>query len=106
MKEGAYVICTDDSNWDPRAHVKMSSLPKKNQIYQIRRLIYGFSEKTDEPGIALVGIFGDWEIFVNNYSQTVFEEYHFNIRRFREIDSDELYLVLEQAELEALEIYA
>jgi hypothetical protein len=91
MKEGSYVICVDDSNWDELAPIKMSSLPKKNQIYKIRRIIYGF-ENSGEFGIALEGIFGQWEIHKNIYNQKVFEEYHFKRRRFREIESPETFV--------------
>ena len=89
----------DDSNWDVLAYVHMTSLPKKNSIYRIRRIIDGFGED-NLPGIALVGIHGTWKNFVNNYGETVFEEYHFKMVRFREIEMSELSIdcILEKTE--------
>lgn len=91
MQVGSYVVCVDDTNWDEIAYVHMTSLPKKNSIYKIRRIIDGFG-KDNRPGIALVGIHGTWKTFVNNYGQSVFEEYHFKMMRFREIEMSELSL--------------
>ena len=91
MQEGSYVICVDDSNWDALAYVHMTSLPKKNSIYRIRRIIYGF-EKSGDFGVALENIFGDWDNSRNIYNQWVFEEYHFKKERFREIDSPDEFV--------------
>jgi len=102
MQVGSYVVCIDDTNWDKRAFVEMSKLPKKNIIYQVRRLIDGFGEEDNAPGIALVGIYGNWKEFIDNYGQKVFEEYHFKIKRFREIESPESFVesILEKIENE------
>ena len=91
MQEGSYVVCVDDTNWDKLAPIKMSALPKKNHIYRIRRIIYGFEESGDF-GIALEGIYGNWEFHLNIHNLSVFEEYHFKKNRFREIDSPELFV--------------
>ncbi len=91
MQEGSYVVCIDDSNWDELAYIHLSSLPKKNHIYKIRRIIDGFGND-GLLGVALEGIYGTWKNHVNNYGQTVFEEYHFKITRFREIESPESFV--------------
>ena len=86
MKAGSYVICIDDSNWDVRANVYMSGLPKKGKVYRVRRIIPDFINNKDEEGIALDGIYGNWDTFTTYNKTQVFEEYHFRKSRFREIE--------------------
>ncbi len=100
MQVGSYVICVNDTNWSELAFVKMSMLPKKNHIYRVRRIIEDFRNSEGDIGIALEGIYGDWNNFINDYNQTVFEEYHFRSKRFREIESPENFVesILEKIE--------
>lgn len=97
MEAGTFVLCIDDSNWDPLAFVKMSSLPVKGKVYQVRRVIPDFTSKCGNAGIALEGIYGDWSIFTSYNNQSVFEEYHFRMNRFREIETPILELEMKEA---------
>lgn len=90
MKTGSYVVCIDDSNWDPRAKTTMTSLPIKNHVYRIRRIIPAFHPSCPEDGLALEGIYGDWAFFDSTAGTRVFEEYHFQKKRFREIELSEI----------------
>ena len=87
MKAGSYVECINDSNWDEMALVLMSGLPVKERVYQIRRVIPNFDANCTEDGIAIEGIYGDWRTFKTYYNTQVFEEYHFRMSRFREIEN-------------------
>ena len=86
MQVGSYVVCVDDSNWDVLAFVVMTGLPEKGKVYCVRRVIPDFTKISDEEGIALDGIFGDWGTFNTYHKTQVFEEYHFRKSRFREIE--------------------
>jgi len=90
MQVGSYVICVDDSNWDILAYVVMTNLPEKGKVYRVRRVILDFTKISDEEGIALDGIYGDWGIFKTHSNKKVFEEYHFRKSRFREIENPTL----------------
>lgn len=98
MHVGNYVVCVDDSNWDALAFEKMSSLPRKNETYKIRRIIDDFIIRNGAPGIALVGIYGDWNNFTTFDKNTVFEEYHFRLCRFKLIDELEISIECETEE--------
>ena len=104
MQAGSYVICIDDSNWDVRANVYMSRLPKKVKVYRVRRIIPDFINNKDEEGIALDGIYGNWDTFTTYNKTQVFEEYHFRKSRFREIESPILFEDMLEKETELCEI--
>jgi hypothetical protein len=87
MQEGSYVICINDSNWGNLAFKKLSALPVKGKVYQVRRFIPNFDTCCNEDGIALEGIFGDWDIYKINSNKRIYEEFHFRISRFREIEN-------------------
>ena len=87
MQAGSYVICINDSNWDYLAFKKLSALPVKGKIYRIRRVIPNFDNCYNEDGVALEGIFGDWDIYTLDANKRIFEEFHFRITRFREIEN-------------------
>jgi hypothetical protein len=87
MQAGSYVVCIDDSNRDAIAFILLSGLPEKGKVYRVRRVIPNFDKNCDEDGIALDGIYGDWRTFDTYYNTQVFEEYHFRMSRFREIDN-------------------
>ena len=104
MQAGSYVVCVDDSNWDAIAHVLLSKLPIKGHVYKVRRVIPNIDKDCFEDGIAVEGIYGEWRIFSTFYGAEVYEEYHFRMSRFREIDSPEIFLskVFQEIEEEAL----
>jgi hypothetical protein len=100
MQVGSYVVCINDSNWDKLAYKKLSELPVKGKIYRIRRVIPNFDTHCNEDGVALEGIFGDWDIYTLKGNIKIFEEFHFIISRFREIDDPTLVEdVLEEVNL-------
>lgn len=104
MKEGSWVVCIDDSNWDPLAFEYMSTLPVKGRVYQVRRVIENFIGEGDPFGIALHGIFGHWDLFDSKWGYKVLEEYHFKVRRFREVDPPrKLVVSVEETLLETCE---
>ncbi len=90
MQEGSYVVCINDSNWNKLAYKKLSELPVKGKIYRIRRVIPNFDTDCNEDGVALEGIFGDWDIYTLKGNIKNFEEFHFIISRFREIENPSL----------------
>jgi hypothetical protein len=90
MQEGSYVVCINDSNWNKLAYKKLSELPVKGKIYRIRRVIPNFDTDCNEDGVALEGIFGDWDIYTLGSNINIFEEFHFIISRFREIENPSL----------------
>ena len=90
MQLGSYVVCINDSNWDKLAYKKLSELPVKGKIYRIRRVIPNFDTHCNEDGVALEGIFGDWDIYTLKGNIKIFEEFHFIISRFKEIDNPTL----------------
>lgn len=100
MQAGSYVVCVDESNWDILAYVVMTGLPEKGKVYRVRRVIHDFTKISDEEGIALDGIYGDWGTFNTYHKTQVFEEYHFRKSRFREIENPILFEdVLEEVDL-------
>jgi hypothetical protein len=86
MQVGSYVVCVNDSNWNKLAYVKLSELPVKGKVYRIRRVIPNFDTDCNEDGVALEGIFGDWNIYTLRGNIKIFEEFHFIISRFKEIE--------------------
>ena len=101
MQVGSYVVCINDSNWNKLAYKKLSELPVKGKIYRIRRVIPNFDTTCSiEDGVALEGIFGDWDIYNLKGNIKIFEEFHFIISRFKEIDDPTLVEdVLEEEDL-------
>ncbi len=104
MQAGSYVVCINDSNWNKLAFVKLSELPVKGKIYQIRRIIPNFDTSGSiEDGVALEGIYGDWDIYTLKGNIKIFEEFHFIISRFKEIEDPFLFEdVLEEVEVDLL----
>jgi hypothetical protein len=90
MQVGSYVVCVNDSNWNKLAYVKLSELPVKGKIYRIRRIIPNFDTDCNEDGVALEGIFGDWDFYWLSFNKRIFEEFHFIISRFKEIEDPTL----------------
>jgi hypothetical protein len=103
MQAGSYVVCINDSNWDKLAYKKMSELPVKGKIYRIRRVIPNFDTNCYEDGVALEGIFGEWDFYTLKGNIKIFEEFHFIISRFKEIEDPFLFEdVLEEVEVDLL----
>ena len=86
MEKGTWVVCINDSNWDPDAYIKMSSLPVKNELYQVREFIPDILNLTKTGGIKLEGIYGEERFFNSKDKKTYWLEYHFCISRFRVVN--------------------
>lgn len=96
MKAGDYIICIDDKNWSIEVDLYFDTLPVKNQVYRIRRVIPNIEIKNGPAGLALENIFGAWDIFETYDGRNVFEEYHFRMNRFRIMDQADLTDVILQ----------
>jgi len=86
MEKGTWVVCINDSNWDPDAYIKMSSLPVKNELYQVREFIPDILNLTKTGGIKLEGIYGEERFFNSKDKKTYWLEYHFCVSRFRVVN--------------------
>ena len=86
MEKGTWVVCINDSNWDPDAYIKMSSLPVKNELYQVREFIPDILNLTKTGGIKLEGIYGEERFFQSKDKKTYWLEYHFCVSRFRVVN--------------------
>lgn len=84
MKPGSIVRCIDDSDWSPETQHLFPSLPVKDCLYTVRRIIVNTEKAGGPPGVALDEIRGTWENFKTYYGTVVFEEYHFRMNRFKE----------------------
>ena len=96
MNAGDYVICIDDKNWSNEVHLHFDTLPVKNHVYRIRRVIPNIEIKNGPAGLALEGIFGAWDIFETYEGSNVYEEYHFRKNRFRVVDITDLKNVVHE----------
>jgi hypothetical protein len=85
MKPGSIVRCIDDSNWSSDSLQHFPSLPVKDCLYTVRRIIPHWQIADGPPGVALEEILGVWEQFKTYYGSVVFEEYHFRMNRFKEV---------------------
>ena len=86
MEKGTWVVCINDSNWDPDAYIKMSSLPVKNELYQVREFIPDILNLTKTGGIKLEGIYGEERFFQSKDKKTYWLEYHFCVSRFQVVN--------------------
>jgi len=108
MKVGSKVICVDDSNWASHANMYFDKLPVKGCTYIVRRIIEDFAN-CGAPGIALHTIYGNWSYWYSTSGVKIYEEAHFKMKRFREIEVDQIEQLLESAfiieeEVEVLQI--
>jgi hypothetical protein len=108
MKVGSKVICVDDSNWASHANMYFDKLPVKGCTYIVRRIIEDFVFN-GTPGIALHTIYGNWSYWNSASGITMYEEAHFRMNRFREIEDYQIEQLLESAfiseeEVEVLQI--
>jgi hypothetical protein len=104
MQVGSYVVCVNDSNWNKLAYVKLSELPVKGKVYRIRRVIPNFDTDCNEDGVALEGIFGDWDFYWLSFNKRIFEEFHFIISRFKEIEDPTIVEVVLEEEFLLCEV--
>src|SRR6186713_1978584 len=86
MEKGTWVVCINDSNWDPDAYIKMSGLPVKNELYQVREFIPDILNLTKTGGIKLEGIYGEERFFNSKDKKTYWLEYHFCVSRFQVVN--------------------
>jgi hypothetical protein len=84
MKPGSIVRCVDDSNWSSDSLQHFPTLPVKDCLYTVRRIIPNTDVADGPPGVALEEIRGVWENFETYFGTIVFEEYHFRMNRFKE----------------------
>jgi len=91
MEKGTWVVCIDDSNWSPNAYIKMSDLPVKNELYQVRELLLGIPG-TSGRGIKLEGIYGEEVYFTSKNGKKYSRECHFRGDRFQVVDDLWIFL--------------
>lgn len=90
MKAGDHVICVNDQHWPYWAEQTFNKLPKKGKYYRVRRVIPNLRSKGGPDGIAVDGIFGEWDYFMTPDGKKVFEECHFRKDRFRVVTKDDM----------------
>ena len=86
MKKGTWVVCISDDNWDSKAYIKMSDLPVKNELYQVRQSVPRIPGLTESPGIKLEGIYGEEDCFTSKKGKAYWLEYHFSSNRFKKVN--------------------
>jgi len=87
MEKGTWVVCINDSNWDPEAYITMSHLPVKNELYQVREVVPAIPGFIETDGIKLEGIYGKERYFTSKKNgKKYWMEYHFYAERFRIVD--------------------
>jgi hypothetical protein len=108
MKVGSKVICVDDTNWHPNVDQYFDKLPVKGCTYIVRRIIEDFVFNRT-PGIALHSFYGNWSYWNSASGIRMYEEAHFRMNRFREIEDDQIDQMIDNAfmikeEVEVLKI--
>jgi hypothetical protein len=101
MKPGSIVVCIDDTGWDEHVSKDFPFLPVKNRRYTVRRIIPHFIDPNIPDGVALEEIRGNWDFFKTYNGTIVYEEYHFRMNRFIEVEDSEL---IKEEELELAQI--
>lgn len=96
MKVGSKVICVDDSNWSYNVSKYFDKLPVKGCTYIVRRIIDDFTN-CGAPGIALHSFYGNWDYWYSTAGVKIYEEAHFKMKRFREIEDDQIEQLLDSA---------
>jgi len=108
MKVGSKVICVDDTNWHPNVDKYFDKLPIKGCTYIVRRIIED-SANYGAPGVALHSFYGNWDYWYSTSGVKIYEEAHFKMKRFREIEDDQIDQMIDKAitkieEVEVLQI--
>ena len=86
MEKGTWVVCVNDSNWHPDASIKMSGLPVKNELYQVRDAVPYIPGLTSGSGIKLEGIYGEERYFASKNGNKHWLEYAFRGDRFQVVN--------------------
>ena len=86
MKAGSFVICVDDSNWTVPVNELFSKLPVKGQIYRVSVIHPNYYRKDGPPGISVEGIRGKIEMTKTHWGTRIPVEWHFKMKRFKEIE--------------------
>src|SRR5688572_26794521 len=100
MERGTWVVCINDSNWDPNAYKNMSNLPVKNELYQVREVVPVIPGLTETFGIKLEGIYGKERYFTSKNGKKYWLEKHFYAERFQIVHNLWSFLTQESAEQE------
>lgn len=102
MKPGSIIVCIDDTGWDEHVYKDFPCLPVKNRQYTVRRIIPHFIDPSIPDGVALEEIRGNWDLFKTYYGTIVYEEYHFRMNRFKEVEEAKS---IKEEELELVQIF-
>jgi hypothetical protein len=86
MKVGSFVICVDDTNWSSDVHENFNKLPVKGQLYIVSEIHPNYASKEGPPGVSVEGIVGKMHTIKTYWGQRLSIEWHFKIRRFKEIE--------------------
>ena len=86
MEKGTWVVCINDSNWPPEAYIKMSGLPVKNELYQVREFVHSIPGLLETDGIKLEGIYGEESYSTSTNGKKYWLEDHFRADRFQVVD--------------------
>ena len=103
MEKGTWVVCINDSNWHSDASIKMSALPVKNELYQVRDVVPHIHDITSGRGIKLEGIYGEERYFAAKNGNKYWLEYHFFRERFQVVN-DLWSFLTERSDVEEKEI--
>ena len=85
MQKESLVICIDDSHWKPHTFLKMSGIPEKGKVYEVREVFEPVPELDMVYGVALKEFTGQMGFFSGNNGNTYLLEYHFKMSRFIEL---------------------
>ena len=85
MKEGSIVICVDDTNWAIGIKEKFNKLPLKGNIYTIFKIHPNYDKPDGPPGVSVEGIIGANTPIRSYIGKYVVCEWHFKMKRFKEI---------------------
>ena len=86
MEKGTWVVCVNDNNWHPDASIKMSALPVKNELYQVRDVVPHIPGISSGGGIKLEGIYGEESYSICKNGNKYWVEYHFRGDRFQVVN--------------------
>ncbi len=86
MEKGTWVVCINDSDWSPNAYIKMSALPVRNELYQVRDVVPRIPGVSSGRGIKLEGIYGEESYSTSTNGKKYWVEYHFRGDRFQVVN--------------------
>jgi hypothetical protein len=85
MKEGSIVVCVDDTNWSFGIEGKFNKLPIKGKMYTVSKIHPNYSSVDGPPGVSVEGIFGEIASIRSYTGKYLIIEWHFKMKRFKEI---------------------